>query len=52
MPIIRQKKEITDLMNNPNQPPPQIKMVDVFSQVDKVNEDVAENEIKFVFKPS
>jgi hypothetical protein len=27
-------------------------MVDVFSQVDKVNGDLAENEIKFVFKPS
>lgn len=27
-------------------------MVDVFTQEEKVNADIAENEIKFVFKPS
>lgn len=49
---MRQKKEIAEMLNNPNQPPPLIKKVDVITQVEKVNTDLAENEIKFSFKPS
>ena len=52
IPIMHQKKEISELLNNPNQPPPVIKKVDVITQVEKVNKDLAENEIKFSFKPS
>jgi hypothetical protein len=52
IPIMRHKKEISELLNNPNQPPPVIKKVDVITQVEKVNKDLAENEIKFSFKPS
>jgi hypothetical protein len=52
IPIMRHKKEISALLNNPNQPPPVIKKVDVITQVEKVNKDLAENEIKFSFKPS
>ena len=52
IPIMRQKKEIAEMLNNPNQPPPLIKKVDVITQVEKVNTDLAENEIKFSFKPS
>jgi len=52
IPIMRHKKEISELLKNPNQPPPVIKKVDVITQVEKVNKDLAENEIKFSFKPS
>ena len=41
IPIMRQKKEISELLNNPNQPPPLMKQVDVITQVEKVNKDLA-----------
>jgi hypothetical protein len=47
---MRQKKEFTDMLANPNQPPPQMKTVDVITQVEKVNKDVGENEVKLEFK--
>ena len=50
IPIMRHKKEISELLNNPNQPPPVIKKVDVITQIEKMNNDLAENEIKFSFK--
>ena len=49
---MRQKKEITDLLNNPNAPPPILKQVDVITQKEKVNDELKKNEIKFEFKPS
>jgi hypothetical protein len=47
---MRQKKEIAEMLKNPNQPPPLIKKVDVITQVEKSNQDLAENDIQFRFK--
>lgn len=48
-PIIHQKKQFNELLQNPNAPPPQFKMVDVITQVEKMNKELGENEIKFRF---
>ena len=48
-PIIQQKKQFNELLQNPNAPPPQFKMVDVITQVEKMNKELDENDIKFRF---
>ena len=48
--VIREKKEINDMLSNPNQPPPQFKVIDVITQVEKFNKDIGADEIKFELK--
>ena len=49
---MKQKKEISELLKNPYQPPPVIAQVDCFTEELKTNKDIAKNEIKFTFTPS
>ena len=51
-PIITQKAQLNALLDNPNQPPPQLKKVDCYKEKEKINEDIGPTEIKFTFKPS